>query len=63
MTLIEFIDIKNPEHLSAIKHWMDNRGVWSKEFYDLYLEDLEFDEGWQSIIMAKLAKAYLKEKC
>lgn len=58
MTIIEWFDPVNIEHLQAYKGISD--GIyWPK---DLLPKDIEFPPGWFSRINSKLANLYIEEK-
>lgn len=57
MTILEFIDITNKEHLVAVRELLDT-GIWPTEFYNRYLSKLEFTTGWQTHLAFKMADAY-----
>jgi len=61
MTIVEFIDIDNKEHLEAFQEVL-TKGIWPTEFYNKYLEDLEFENIWVPTICTKIAKRYISEK-
>jgi hypothetical protein len=58
MTVLEFIDLDNKDHLREVKKVFDT-GVWTPDFYDKYLVNLEFENNWMVTLSFKLAKRYI----
>ena len=54
MTIIEFFNPKIPLHYEAFLE-MNKIGVWPKEFYKEYLDELEFENGWHQMLCGKMA--------
>lgn len=60
-TILTFLELENPEHLRAIYVWVKT-GIWPKEFYDTYLGNLEFENGWQSSLAFTFMKKYIEDR-
>ena len=58
MTIIEFFNPLNIEHLKAYKS-LENTGVWPKGFLP---DDIEIPSGWSWHIQSKIVEQFLKEK-
>jgi len=58
MTLLDFFDIQNKEHLGA---WLvlTKTGMWPETFYNTHLSELEFNDGWQNLLAWKMAEHYV----
>ena len=56
MTISEFFDEYNVEHLAAY-NYLDEHGHWPEGFLP---DDLEFDGTWHHTISYRMAKAYVK---
>lgn len=56
MTIIEWFDIKNIEHIKAY-HYMGKTGQWPEGFIP---DDIEFVTNWNMILMSKMSDAYVK---
>jgi len=58
MTIIEWFDPTNIEHLKAFQE-MFQEGFWPKDFIP---KDMKFPEGWCIRLTSKLVNLYLEEK-
>ena len=56
MTIIEWFDIKNIDHIRAYEH-MAKTGQWPKGFVP---DDIEFVTNWNILIMSKMADEYVR---
>jgi hypothetical protein len=60
LTIIDFFDPKNIEHLIAFRE-MQNTGIWPRWFWD-WVENCEIPSMWYSMIAMKITNEYIKEK-
>jgi len=57
MTITEWFDIHNPDHLQA-HDCLVKEGSWPKDFIDNLPEDITFPPAWNIIIAYKIAEVY-----
>ena len=57
MLISEWFDVNNKEHLKAYQHLMDV-GCWPEGFIDK--NKVEFESGWQFMLMGKMTKEYMR---
>lgn len=60
MTILEYVDIDNMEHLAAIRY-LFKKGVWPKNFLSKVPEGTTFNGLWHMTLAYKLAEKYLDE--
>lgn len=58
MTILDWFDIENIEHLKAYKH-LQATGVWPKGFLP---KDITFEPAWTIALSGRLADRFIKEK-
>lgn len=58
MTIVEFFDIHNTDHLVAWRH-LSNTGNWPENFLP---ENIKFPILWQIEIRDKMVEAWIKDK-
>ncbi len=62
ITIVEFFDPKNIEHLTAFQE-LQNNGIWPLWFWNwIKKEGVTFPPSWQAQLAFKIADEYLKEK-
>ena len=61
MTILEFFDVYNYNHLMAYKH-LSNKGVWPEGFID---DSITYPDFWQTMLMQDMVKAWIihNEEC
>lgn len=59
MTIVEFFDPEDTEHLKAYKH-LEETGVWPEWFFEK-LKGLEFSSAWYSSLAFKIARKFLND--
>ena len=57
MTIVEWFEPTNIEHIKAYKHLMDT-GMWDKGFIP---EDVEMTSQWNLMLMGKIVDHYVDE--
>lgn len=58
MKISQWFDANNISHLNAYRH-LERKGFWPAGFIP---DDMEFENGWQILVLSKLADAWLDEK-
>jgi len=62
MSIVEYFDVQNIEHLKAYQH-LQNTGSWPENFYDTMTElNIDIPIGWSLLLTSKLADAYINLK-
>jgi hypothetical protein len=61
MTILEYIDLDNTEHLRELKT-LFNTGEWDSAFYEIYLSNIQFENNWLFDLSFRLAIKYLNYK-
>lgn len=60
MTILDYFDIHNVEHLKAYEELM-RTGIWPKRFWENNkLEKLDFPQCWQISLSNKMASDYIR---
>lgn len=55
MTLTEYFDPYNIDHIKAYRH-LEKYGFWPEDFIP---EDIEIENNWQISLLNKMAKAWI----
>lgn len=58
MTIIEFFDPYNIEHLKAFKYLMDTE-IWPIDFYEEIPDNIEFPVNWKIILAGEMAYCWV----
>jgi len=60
MNLSDYFDPYNRDHLSAWRHLCEHH-MWTHEFWaEVEANSLTIDNGWQFVIVDKIAEAWVK---
>jgi len=62
MSIVDYFDPKNIEHIKAFKYMQDT-GTWPKKFWkEMEAVGVEFLGAWHSSLAFKIADVYVEEK-
>jgi len=65
MSILDFFDIHDIEHLKAFDELINGDGAWPDYFIivkNQIIDDMEFPDNWRYLLLKKLANAYIEEK-